>query len=215
MLSLCISYLASIIYLPMGCFISVNWVSSSAIFGHGIINPKSVSIGLLTFSLWVFVFAASVSSAMSQLQDMCTATKAVGISFPPPHFWILWKNLTWNCRTWCSWGLYFAWSRLQVTVQMKRFLDPVGLDLWTNDKLCIEPGPSMAARHHYLPVFVMVTSQMCFPQEVWFSILFMFCTVICQGFLFFLANHPMVDGDCVTWNILQWGSHLSITDPLY
>jgi hypothetical protein len=51
-------------------------VSSSAIFGHGIINPKSVLIGLLTFSLWVFVFAASVSSAMSQLQDMCTATKA-------------------------------------------------------------------------------------------------------------------------------------------
>jgi hypothetical protein len=50
---------------------------------------------------------------------------------------------------------------------MKRFLDPVGLNLWTNDKLCIDPGPSMAARHQYLPVFVMVTSQMCFPQEVY------------------------------------------------
>jgi len=50
---------------------------------------------------------------------------------------------------------------------MKRFLDPVGLNLWTNDKLCIDPGPSMTARHHYLPVFVMVTSQMCFPQEVY------------------------------------------------
>jgi hypothetical protein len=57
-------------------------------------------------------------------------------------------------------------DRLKVTVQLKGLLNIPSLSQWYNRRGQMEPGPSTAATHQYLPICVMVSSQPNSQQDV-------------------------------------------------
>lgn len=61
---------------------------------------------------------------------------------------------------------FLVLDRLKVTVQLKGLLNIPTLSQWYNQRGQMEPGPSTAATHQYLPIFVMVSSQPNSQQEV-------------------------------------------------
>lgn len=133
--------------------------------------------------------AACFSPKMSQLQNSSVATEAVSVSFQISlvngsavnHLHGLWALgchrttllvMVWSlislhlCVDTPSLKLFPVLDRLKVTVQLKGFLNIPSLSHWYNRRGQMEPGPSTAATHQYLPIFVMVSSQPNPQQDV-------------------------------------------------